>query len=254
MCGIVGYIGEQDATPIILNGLRRLEYRGYDSAGIAVLQDGKIELRREVGKLDRLADLVRQQPLAGNLGIGHTRWATHGEPSARNAHPHVSSSGDVVVVHNGIVENYLELREELTAEGTVFKSDTDTETIVHLVDRFLAVDGDLVQAVRHTLLRLRGAHGVVVFSTREPDKIIAARIGNAGGVVIGYGQGEMFVASDIPAILEHTRQVIFLESRQMAVVTRQGAAVQTLEGKPVQPTLHSVSWDPVAAEKGEGLC
>ncbi len=251
MCGIVGYIGEQDATPIILNGLRRLEYRGYDSAGIAVLQDGKIELRREVGKLDRLADLVRQQPLAGNLGIGHTRWATHGEPSARNAHPHVSSSGDVVVVHNGIVENYLELREELTAEGTVFKSDTDTETIVHLVDRFLAVDGDLVQAVRHTLLRLRGAHGVVVFSTREPDKIIAARIGNAGGVVIGYGQGEMFVASDIPAILEHTRQVIFLESRQMAVVTRQGAAVQTLEGKPVQPTLHSVSWDPVAAEKGE---
>lgn len=251
MCGIVGYIGEQDATPIILNGLRRLEYRGYDSAGIAVLQDGKIELRREVGKLDRLADLVRQQPLAGNLGIGHTRWATHGEPSARNAHPHVSASGEVVVVHNGIVENYLELREELTAEGTVFKSDTDTETIVHLVDRFLAVDGDLVQAVRHTLLRLRGAHGVVVFSTREPDKIIAARIGNAGGVVIGYGQGEMFVASDIPAILEHTRQVTFLESRQMAVVTRQGAVVQTLEGKPVQPTLHSVSWDPVAAEKGE---
>ncbi|MCA1954084.1 MAG: glutamine--fructose-6-phosphate transaminase (isomerizing) [Anaerolinea sp.] len=251
MCGIVGYIGEQDATPIILNGLRRLEYRGYDSAGIAVLQDGKIELRREVGKLDRLVDLVRQQPLAGNLGIGHTRWATHGEPSARNAHPHVSASGEVVVVHNGIVENYLELREELTAEGTVFKSDTDTETIVHLVDRFLAVDGDLVQAVRHTLLRLRGAHGVVVFSTREPDKIIAARIGNAGGVVIGYGQGEMFVASDIPAILEHTRQVTFLESRQMAVVTRQGAVVQTLEGKPVQPTLHSVSWDPVAAEKGE---
>lgn len=251
MCGIVGYIGEQDATPIILNGLRRLEYRGYDSAGIAVLQDGKIELRREVGKLDRLVDLVRQQPLAGNLGIGHTRWATHGEPSARNAHPHVSASGEVVVVHNGIVENYLELREELTAEGTVFKSDTDTETIVHLVDRFLAMDGDLVQAVRHTLLRLRGAHGVVVFSTREPDKIIAARIGNAGGVVIGYGQGEMFVASDIPAILEHTRQVTFLESRQMAVVTRQGAVVQTLEGKPVQPTLHSVSWDPVAAEKGE---
>jgi glucosamine--fructose-6-phosphate aminotransferase (isomerizing) len=251
MCGIVGYIGEQDATPIILNGLRRLEYRGYDSAGIAVLQDGKIELRREVGKLDRLVELVRQQPLNGPLGIGHTRWATHGEPSARNAHPHVSSSGEVVVVHNGIVENYLELREELTAEGTVFKSDTDTETIVHLVDRFLAVDGDLVQAVRHTLLRLRGAHGVVVFSTREPDKIIAARIGNAGGVVIGYGQGEMFVASDIPAILEHTRQVAFLESRQMAVVTKQGATVQTLEGKPVQPTMHSVAWDPVAAEKGE---
>ncbi len=251
MCGIVGYIGEQDATPIILNGLRRLEYRGYDSAGVAVLQDGKIELRREVGKLERLAELVRQQPLSGRLGIGHTRWATHGEPSARNAHPHLGAAGEVVVVHNGIVENYLELREELTAEGTVFKSDTDTETIVHLIERFLAVDGDLVQAVRHALLRLRGAHGVVVFSTSEPDKIVAARIGNAGGVVIGFGKDEMFIASDIPAILEHTRQVAFLESRQMAVVTRQGAIVQTLEGRPVQLAMHSVAWDPVAAEKGE---
>lgn len=251
MCGIVGYIGEQDATPIILNGLRRLEYRGYDSAGVAVLQDGKIELRREVGKLERLAELVRQQPLSGRLGIGHTRWATHGEPSARNAHPHLGAAGEVVVVHNGIVENYLELREELTAEGTVFKSDTDTETIVHLIERFLAVDGDLVQAVRHALLRLRGAHGVVVFSTSEPDKIVAARIGNAGGVVIGFGKDEMFIASDIPAILEHTRQVAFLESRQMAVVTRQGAIAQTLEGRPVQLAMHSVAWDPVAAEKGE---
>ncbi|HMD90707.1 MAG TPA: glutamine--fructose-6-phosphate transaminase (isomerizing) [Anaerolineaceae bacterium] len=251
MCGIVGYIGQADATPIILNGLKKLEYRGYDSAGIAVLEDGHIELRRDVGKLENLVTLVGSQPLHGNIGIGHTRWATHGVPSARNAHPHKGTTGEVVIVHNGIVENFLELREELTAEGAVFNSDTDTETIVQLVERYLALGNNLVEAVRLALLQLKGAHGIVVMSACEPDKIVAARIGNAGGVVIGIGEGEMFVASDIPGILEHTRKVAFLESRQMAVITRSGAELQTLEGKPVKLTPHIVAWDPVAAEKGE---
>jgi len=251
MCGIVGYIGERDATPIILNGLRRLEYRGYDSAGIAVLQNGHIELRRDAGKLDNLVNMVANDPIRGRMGIGHTRWATHGVPNARNAHPHVGSTGDVVVVHNGIVENFLELREELSAEGVDFKSDTDTETIVHLVERQMSADCGLVEAARKSLNMLKGAHGVVLMSSREPDKIVAARIGNAGGVVIGLGEGETYVASDIPAILEHTRKVVFLESRQMAVVTRQGVSVQTLDGRPVQYQVHTVAWDPVAAEKGE---
>ncbi len=251
MCGIVGYIGEQNATPIILNGLRRLEYRGYDSAGIAVLQNSHIELRKDAGKLDRLAEMVARQPIEGKVGIGHTRWATHGEPSARNAHPHPSNNGKFVVVHNGIVENFLELREELAAEGATFHSDTDTETIVHLIDRYYALENDLAEAVRKALLNLRGAHGVVVMSSLEPDKIVAARIGNAGGVVIGLGQGEMFVASDIPAILDHTRQVVFLETGQMAVIQRGGLRVKTLKGQDVQYKVNTVAWDPISAEKGE---
>src|SRR5512136_769035 len=183
MCGIVGYIGPRDATPVILNGLKRLEYRGYDSAGLAVLQDGVIQVRRDAGKLKRLESLVSESPIQGHIGIGHTRWATHGEPSARNAHPHFGMTGDVVVVHNGIVENFLELREELSAEGAVFNSDTDTEVIVHLVERYMSTETSLAEATRSALNHLRGAHGVVVFSSREPDKIVAARIGNAGGVV-----------------------------------------------------------------------
>jgi glucosamine--fructose-6-phosphate aminotransferase (isomerizing) len=250
MCGIVGYIGSRNATPIIYNGLKRLEYRGYDSAGIAVLQDGKIEVRREAGKLSALGELLQQSPIAGNLGIGHTRWATHGAPSARNAHPHLGQTGRVVVVQNGIVENFLELREELSAEGVEFKSDTDTETIVHLVEHYLATGLDLVEAARKTFQHIHGANVVVLMSADEPDKIVTARIGNAGGVVIGYGDGEMFVASDVPAILEHTRRVFFLESRQMAVVTRTGVQVETIEGTRVQPQIQSVAWDPVAAEKG----
>ena len=251
MCGIVGYIGPRDATPIVLNGLRRLEYRGYDSAGLAVLQNSHIEVRRDAGKLSRLASLVEESPVHGHLGIGHTRWATHGEPSARNAHPHLGMTGNVVVVHNGIVENFLELREELSAEGTVFKSETDTEVIVHLVERYLSDDIGLAEATRRALSHLKGAHGIVVISSHEPDKIVAARIGNAGGVVIGFGDGEMFVASDIPAILEHTRQVVFLESRQMAIISRDSLLVQTLEGKSVDYQVNTVAWDPVAAEKGE---
>ncbi len=257
MCGIVGYIGPRNATPIVLQGLKRLEYRGYDSAGIAVLQDGHIEIRRDAGKLARLESLVLESPLQGTPGVGHTRWATHGEPSARNAHPHLGMTGDVVLVHNGIVENFLELREELSAEGVVFSSDTDTEVIVHLVERYLSGSSGsleaccLEEAARKALLHLRGAHGIVLLSAREPDKIVAARIGNAGGVVIGIGEGEMFIASDLPAILEHTRQVVFLESQQMAVVRRDSLHVQTLDGKTVHTDIQQVSWDPVSAEKGE---
>ncbi len=251
MCGIVGYIGPQNATPIILSGLKRLEYRGYDSAGLAVLENGVIEVRRDVGKLSRLVDVVSQMPVKGNLGIGHTRWATHGEPSARNAHPHMGMTGEVVVVHNGIVENYLELRAELTAEGAVFSSDTDTEVIVHLVERLQSGGNSLLEASRAAFKHIKGAHGIVLFSSREPDKIIAARIGNAGGVVIGIGQNEMFIASDLPAILEHTRKVVFLESRQLAMITQKGLEIQTLEGKPVSYKIQTVAWDPISAEKGE---
>jgi len=251
MCGIVGYIGPRNATPIIYNGLKRLEYRGYDSAGIAVLENDKIEVRREAGKLSMLGALLESSPIAGNIGIGHTRWATHGAPSARNAHPHMGQTGRVVVVQNGIVENYLEIKDELISEGVEFKSDTDTETIVHLVEHYLATGLDLVAAARKTFQYIRGANVVVLMSADEPDKIIAARIGNAGGVVVGYGDGEMFAASDVPAILEHTREVTFLESHQMAVLTRDGVRLETIDGSPVEPEIQTVAWDPIAAEKGE---
>ena len=251
MCGIVGYIGSQDATPIILNGLKRLEYRGYDSAGLAVFNGDKIEVRRDAGKLSRLKDLVNGSPVSGAPGIGHTRWATHGAPSARNAHPHLGATGRVVVVHNGIVENFLELKDELIAEGTQFNSDTDTETIVHLVEHHQATGLDLTEAARRTFNQVQGAHGIVLLSADEPDKIVCARIGNAGGVVIGLGENENFIASDIPAILEHTRKVIFLESRQMAVITKHDVRVETLEGQPVQLEVHTIAWDAVSAEKGE---
>jgi glucosamine--fructose-6-phosphate aminotransferase (isomerizing) len=251
MCGIVGYIGPRDATPIILNGLKRLEYRGYDSAGLAVLRDGHLEVRRDAGKLSHLAELVAKSPIEGSPGVGHTRWATHGAPSARNAHPHVGKTGKVVIVHNGIVENFLELRDELSAEGVTFNSDTDTETIVHLVEHYQATGLNLTEAARKTFNHIQGAHGIVLLSADEPDKMVCARIGNAGGVVIGLGQGENYIASDIPAILEHTRDVIFLESRQMAVVGRDQVQVQSLDGEPLKPEVHTVAWDPVAAEKGE---
>ncbi len=251
MCGIVGYIGNKDATEIILNGLRKLEYRGYDSAGIAVYEGGKIVVRRDAGKLDRLVEKVKKEPLHGNVGIGHTRWATHGVPNELNAHPHLSSGGDVVVVHNGIVENFRALKSELLDANVQFNSDTDTETIVQLVEKYYHETESLEEAVIKTLGRLKGAHGIVVMSGWEPEKIIAARIGNAGGVVIGLGDGENFVASDIPAILEHTRQMIFLESGQIAVVTSESAYVSTLDGVLVKPQVTTIGWDPIAAEKGE---
>jgi glucosamine--fructose-6-phosphate aminotransferase (isomerizing) len=251
MCGIVGYIGSRDATPIILNGLKRLEYRGYDSAGLAVFCGDQLEVRKDAGKLSQLIDLINKSPINGAPGIGHTRWATHGAPNAINAHPHLGQTKRVVVVQNGIVENFLELKDELAAEGVEFQTDTDTETIVHLVEHYLATGLGLVEAARKTFKQIQGANVVVLMSADEPDKIVTARIGNAGGVVLGLGEGENFVASDTPAIMEHTRNVIFLESRQMAVVTRDAVSIETLEGAKVKPQVHRISWDPVAAEKGE---
>jgi glucosamine--fructose-6-phosphate aminotransferase (isomerizing) len=251
MCGIVGYIGSRNATPIVLDGLKRLEYRGYDSAGIAILIDQHIEIRRDVGKLQHLEDLIKNEPVEGFVGLGHTRWATHGEPSARNAHPHLSMTGNVVVVHNGIVENYLELRGELEAEGVEFRSDTDTEVIVQLVERYLSDEVTLVAAARKALGHLKGAHAIVLLSVHEPDKIVAARIGNAGGLVIGFGHQEMLIASDLPAILEHTRRVVFLESMQVASVSREGVSIETITGRKVDFEVHTIAWDPISAEKGE---
>lgn len=251
MCGIVGYVGTRDASKIIYDGLKRLEYRGYDSAGLAVIQDGRVEVRRDAGKLENLHSLLENQPIEGSIGIGHTRWATHGEPSARNAHPHIGASGDVVVVHNGIVENFLDLKEELEVEGVEFRSDTDTEIIVHLVERYLAMEMTLSEAARNAITHLHGAHGIVLLSLREPDTIVAARVGNAGGVVVGVGDEEMFIASDIPAILEHTRTMAFLESGQIAVVKANGFGAQNISGEPVELELQEVPWDPVSAEKGE---
>ena len=253
MCGIVGYIGPRDAVPILLNGLQRLEYRGYDSAGIAVYDPhGRIEIRRNVGKLRGLVDTVAAEPVSGSPGIGHTRWATHGEPTVYNAHPHRSQNGRIVVVHNGIVENFLELKAELLAEGFSFRSETDTEVIVHLIERYLEGHAlSLLEATRRALQHLKGSNAVVVLSADEPDKLITARLGNAGGITIGFGQDEMFVASDLPALLDHTREVAFLEPGQMAVVTREGARIFTLDGQPVPIETTTVPWDPVAAEKGE---
>ena len=252
MCGIVGYVGPRDATPIILGGLKSLEYRGYDSAGLAVLEEnGAIAVRREVGKLAALVDMVSEDPVDGHIGIGHTRWATHGEPSRRNAHPHLSTSGEVAVVHNGIIENFLELRQELECEGCRFSSETDTEVVAHLVERYLAGGADLETAVRQALEHIKGASAFVFLSSQEPDRIVTARLGNAGGITVGIGEGEMFIASDIPAILEHTREMIFIENRQMAVVTRDGAQVTTLTGDPVEVEPYTISWNPVAAAKGK---
>ncbi|NDJ53088.1 MAG: glutamine--fructose-6-phosphate transaminase (isomerizing) [Chloroflexi bacterium] len=251
MCGIVGYVGPRDATPIILEGLRRLEYRGYDSAGIAVLQEGNIEIRRDAGKLDALETMVHTQPLNGHLGIGHTRWATHGKVNQTNAHPHIGMTGNVVVVHNGIVENFLDLKAELEDEGVEFKSETDTETIVHLLERHLSTGISLEEAARQAFAQLRGAQAIVAFNRQQPDELIACRIGNAGGVAIGIGEDEMFVASDIPAILMHTRRVVFLESRQIATISQDGYVLRDLNGQAAQADVHNLPWDPVSAEKGE---
>ena len=250
MCGIVGYVGPRQASPIVFQGLKLLEYRGYDSAGIAVVQDGQIQVRRAVGKLDNLGTLLHAEPIGGTIGMGHTRWATHGKPSPTNAHPHLDCTGQVVVIQNGIVENYRPLRQELEAEGHRFTSETDTEVIVHLVERFIKRGASLETATFLTLSKIQGAHAIVVMSSLEPDKLVAARLGNAGGVAVGVGQGEMFVASDVPAILGQTRQAIYLESREMAVVTAGGARFTNLDGFPVAKEPQAIPWDPVGAVKG----
>lgn len=251
MCGIVGYAGPRPASTVVFEGLKRLEYRGYDSAGIATIQEGEIVVRRDEGKLHNLARMLAAQPVNGHVAMGHTRWATHGVPSQRNAHPHVDETGVVAVIQNGIVENYLELRRQLLAEGHVFQSETDTEVIVHLVDKYLAAGHDLVEAGRQAFQEIRGAHAIVLMSKHEPEKLVAIRLGNAGGVTIGLGQGENFLASDIPAILDHTRRMIFLEDGEMAVVTADEVRFLTLAGAPVEKTVTEIAWDPVSAAKGE---
>jgi len=249
MCGIVGYIGTREASSIVLEGLRRLEYRGYDSAGLAVLQDGQLLLRRSIGKIENLAALLAQQPARGHVGIGHTRWATHGGISEANTHPHTDCKGEIVVIQNGIVENYRELREQLLAEGHVFRSQTDTEVIVHLIEKYYHEHGDLSTAVRLAVTKLKGASAIVALSTLEPHHLLAARLGNAGGIVVGYGQDEMFIASDMPAILEHTQRVSFLENQEMAVITSDGARFFSLSGAPLEKDIHTIPWDPVSVAK-----
>jgi glucosamine--fructose-6-phosphate aminotransferase (isomerizing) len=249
MCGIVGYVGDKNAVGIIVDGLKKLEYRGYDSAGIAILQDGALQVRRAAGRMKNLEAILKEKPVAGALGIGHTRWATHGRPSEENAHPHRDCSGSLVVVHNGILENYLQLKERLQSTGHVFKSETDTEVLAHLVEHHLALTGDLESAVRSALGEIRGAYAIGVVSAAAPDRLIAGKHG-AGSVVVGIGQGEMIIASDIPAILAHTRDVVILEDGEMAVVTAQQVKVTTLAGAIVDREPVRILWDPVMAEKG----
>jgi glutamine---fructose-6-phosphate transaminase (isomerizing) len=249
MCGIVGYVGEKSAVDIIVDGLKKLEYRGYDSAGVAILQDGALQVRRAAGRMKNLEGVLKDKPVAGSLGIGHTRWATHGRPSEENAHPHTDCSGSLVVVHNGILENYLQLKERLQSEGHVFKSETDTEVLAHLVEHHLAITGNVESAVRRALAEIRGAYAVGVVSAAAPDRLIAGKHG-AGSVVVGLGDGEMIIASDIPAILAHTRDVVILEDGEMAVVTAHRVTVTTLAGDAVEREPVRILWDPVMAEKG----
>jgi glucosamine--fructose-6-phosphate aminotransferase (isomerizing) len=250
MCGIIGYTGERDAAPLLLDGLQRLEYRGYDSAGIAVLDDGVISITKGAGKLSALRAGLEGVYPAGSAGIGHTRWATHGKPTTDNAHPHRDCHGDVVVIHNGIVENYLELRAELKARGHELRSETDTEALPHLIETYLDEGNDLLAALQRTIARLRGAHAIVVMSAREPGTILAARVGNAGGVVVGYGEGEMFLSSDLAAVLPETQRVAFLADGEIACVTPDGARYVTFSGEPIAKSPQFVPFDPVSAAKG----
>jgi glucosamine--fructose-6-phosphate aminotransferase (isomerizing) len=256
MCGIVGYVGPRKVVPVIIEGLRRLEYRGYDSAGIAVgsPSSSTLEVRRAPGKLANLEEVLREHPVEGTFGIGHTRWATHGRPTEENAHPHRDCTGRIVVVHNGIVENYLDLKRELTAQGHKFVTETDTEIIAHLIEQ-VQKDADkagkpipLEVAVRRAVKRLTGAFALGVLSAAEPDKIVAARFGPP--VVIGVGEGESFVASDVPGILHHTRNICFLADGDMAILTLAGVALTDFDGNPIQRKLTHILWDPIQAEKG----
>jgi glutamine---fructose-6-phosphate transaminase (isomerizing) len=248
MCGIVGYIGPKKVVPLILDGLRKLEYRGYDSAGIAVVsQNGKLEIRRAAGKLRNLEESIRSTPLEGLYGVGHTRWATHGRPTEENAHPHRDCTGDVVVVHNGIIENYLELKLQLAQEGHKFQTETDTEIIAHLIEKFSA-NASLEEAVLKAVKVMGGAYALVAVSARDPNKIVAARLGPP--IVVGLGEQEFFVASDIPALLEHTRRVFFLGDGEMAVLSPEGVRLLDFQSHEIKRQPQHISWDPIMAEKG----
>jgi glutamine---fructose-6-phosphate transaminase (isomerizing) len=246
MCGIIGYIGPKEVVPVLIDGLRRLEYRGYDSAGVAVVRKGSVELRRSAGKLSKLEDVITLNPLSGDYGVGHTRWATHGRPTEENAHPHRDCSGKIVVVHNGIIENYLDLKSELQRQGHTFVTETDTEIVAHLVEREMEDDG-LKTAVRRALMLMRGLFAVVLISADDPEKIVAVR--NGPPIVVGLGDGEFFVASDIPAILSHTRDVVFLGDEEMVIITRTGVTFTDFFGRPVSKATQRVLWDPIMAEK-----
>ncbi len=245
MCGIVGYIGKKDAISILIDGLKRLEYRGYDSAGVAVLQDGQIQLRRSAGKLANLEEAVIQNPLAGTIGIGHTRWATHGKPSEENAHPHTDCTGDLVVVHNGIIENYHLLKKQLIQEGHTFKSETDTEVIAHLLEKHFK--GDLHKALQETLQELDGSYALAVISKKDPHAVVAAR--NGSPLILGVGEDEYFIASDVPAILQRTRKIIYLDDGETARLTLDGIVVYNPAGSEVKKKIHTITWDPIMAEK-----
>ncbi|MEM7413256.1 MAG: glutamine--fructose-6-phosphate transaminase (isomerizing) [Myxococcota bacterium] len=248
MCGIVGYIGRnQRAMDVLIDGLRRLEYRGYDSAGVAIIDESAIEVRRALGKLANLEGVLRDKPIGGRLGIGHTRWATHGKPSERNAHPH--RSGGVAIVHNGIIENYRELRQELESAGRTMESDTDTELIAHLIDIELGDGDDLLAAVQAASRKLQGSYALGAVSDRAPDHLVAAKSGGSP-IILGLGDKESFLASDIPAILPYTRQMLFLEDGEFAVLSEEGVQVVSEEGRPVERDPVPIQWDPVSAEKG----
>jgi len=250
MCGIVGYVGERDSVPIILESLRRLEYRGYDSAGIAVIEsDGQLRGSKAEGKLQRLAERLNNgEQLHGSIGFGHTRWATHGRPSDANAHPHLDCSGKIAVIHNGIIENYAPLREELLRNGHVFRSETDTEVLAHLIEAELAQSGDLQGALRTTLARVRGAYALGVLSQDAPDRMFFARNG-ASPLVVGFGEGETFVASDTPAMLQYTRRVIVLREGEVAEVSKSGARLMDFHGNPIEREIEQIMWDASSAEK-----
>jgi glucosamine--fructose-6-phosphate aminotransferase (isomerizing) len=246
MCGIVGYVGPREASPVIMQGLRKLEYRGYDSAGIAVFTNGHLEVRRSVGKLDNLETLLAQNPIHGTPGLGHTRWATHGRPSEQNAHPH--RAGGVVVIHNGIIENYLELRAKLESRGRKMSSETDTEVISHLIDEYVDEGLGLADATRRAVRQLEGSYAIVVMSEKEPKRIVTAK--SATPIVLGIGDGENFVASDIPAVLDYTRKVAFLEDGEVAELTPEKVVITTFDGRPVERVPRVIQWDAVTAQKG----
>ena len=260
MCGIVGYVGKKRVVPVIIDGLRRLEYRGYDSAGIAVAGNGDgLQIRRAEGKLRNLEETIRLKPLDGTCGIGHTRWATHGRPTEENAHPHRDCTGRIVVVHNGIVENYLSLKKKLAEEGHKFCTETDTEVVAHLIEKYAhqgaggngngsGAHGKLEDAVRRAVKDLTGVFALAVIATDEPNKIVAAR--NGPPAVIGLGKDEYFVASDVPAILYHTRDLFFLADGDLAVITPSGVQLSDFEGRPITRQVQHVTWDPIMAEKG----
>src|SRR5215468_3189937 len=249
MCGIVGYLGNRDVVRVLIDGLRRLEYRGYDSAGLVVQGDSGLQVRRSVGRVERLERLLETEPLSGTVGLGHTRWATHGRPADHNAHPHRDCTGRIAVVHNGILENYLELKSELENEGHRFTSDTDTEVVAHLIERFLTAGQRLPDAVTAALQRIRGAFAICVLSATESGCLVVAKRG-AGAVVVGLGDEETIVASDIPAVLPHTRRVVLLEDDEIAVVRRDTLSINSLDGRRVERAASLVTWDAAMAEKG----